>query len=173
MASSPVLNARDRAPLSLPLALAASSSARLTPIHAPRPGAMARMSGSATTDQKSGIVADVTRSLGERLGKNPAAVQIVIEEVSTENYGAGGILIADRDAPLAKGDAHADSSQCDRSRARAYLYSFARARPARKNDPSGAGAGWPSAARHPRQGARARREDRGESRGTRRGQCQG
>ena len=34
-----------------------------------------------------------------RLGKNPAAVQVVIEEVSTENYGAGGQLIADRDAP--------------------------------------------------------------------------
>jgi len=74
-----------------------------------------RISGSATKDQKSGIVADVTRSLVERLGKNPAAVQIVIEEVSTENYGAGGQLIVDRDAPanatLAKGDAHADPSQ--------------------------------------------------------------
>jgi 4-oxalocrotonate tautomerase len=70
-----------------------------------------RISGTATKDQKSGIVADVTRSLVERLGKNPAAVQIVIEEVSTENYGAGGILIADRDAPVAKGDAHADPSQ--------------------------------------------------------------
>lgn len=73
-----------------------------------------RISGTATKDQKSGIVADVTRSLVERLGKNPAAVQIVIEEVDTENYGAGGILIADRDAARpaqAKGDAHADPSQ--------------------------------------------------------------
>ena len=69
-----------------------------------------RISGTATKDQKSGIVADVTKSLVERLGKNPAAVQIVIEEVRTENYGAGGILIADRDTP-AKGDAHADPSQ--------------------------------------------------------------
>ena len=74
-----------------------------------------RISGTATKDQKSGIVADVTRSLVERLGKNPAAVQIVIEEVSTENYGAGGVLIADR--PIASGqpklqeDAHAESSQ--------------------------------------------------------------
>jgi len=56
-------------------------------------------------------VADVTQSLVERLGKNPAAVQIVIEEVSTENYGAGGILIADRDAPKIEGDAHAVPSQ--------------------------------------------------------------
>jgi 4-oxalocrotonate tautomerase len=74
-----------------------------------------RISGTATKDQKSGIVADVTRSLVERLGKSPAAVQIVIEEVSTENYGAGGILIADRGAPpppaAVKGDAHADPSR--------------------------------------------------------------
>jgi 4-oxalocrotonate tautomerase len=55
-----------------------------------------RMAGSATREQKAGIVADVTASLALRLGKNPAAVQIVIEEVNTENYGAGGILIADR-----------------------------------------------------------------------------
>lgn len=55
-----------------------------------------RMAGSATKEQKAGIVADVTASLVTRLGKNPAAVQIVIEEVSLENYGAGGILIADR-----------------------------------------------------------------------------
>jgi 4-oxalocrotonate tautomerase len=70
-----------------------------------------RISGTATKDQKSGIVADVTQSLVERLGKNPSAVQIVIEEVSTENYGAGGILIADRDAPKSEGDAHAVPSQ--------------------------------------------------------------
>ena len=69
-----------------------------------------RLSGTATKDQKSGIVADVTRSLVERLGKNPAAVQIVIEEVRTDNYGAGGQLIADRDAPPGE-DAHAASSQ--------------------------------------------------------------
>ena len=69
-----------------------------------------RLSGTATKDQKSGIVADVTRSLVGRLGKNPAAVQIVIDEVRTENYGAGGQLIADRDAPPGE-DAHAAPSQ--------------------------------------------------------------
>ena len=68
-----------------------------------------RISGSASRDQKAGIVADVTSSLVARLGKNPAAVQIVIEEVSTQNYGAGGLLIADRDAPKRE-DAHADPS---------------------------------------------------------------
>jgi 4-oxalocrotonate tautomerase len=73
-----------------------------------------RISGTATKDQKAGIVADVTSSLVERLGKNPAAVQIVIEEVSTENYGAGGQLLVDRDAAKATPsgeDAHAEPSQ--------------------------------------------------------------
>lgn len=85
-----------------------------------------RLAGSATRDQKAGIVAARqgrlspgqsrgprrASSLVTRLGKNPAAVQVVIEEVSTENYGAGGQLIADRDSPalssIAKGDAHAE-----------------------------------------------------------------
>lgn len=72
-----------------------------------------RLAGTASKQQKAEIVADVTRSLVERLGKNPAAVQIVIEEVSTENYGAGGQLIADRDvpAPQPRGDAHAEPGQ--------------------------------------------------------------
>lgn len=72
-----------------------------------------RLAGTASKQQKAEIVADVTRSLVERLGKNPAAVQIVIEEVSTENYGAGGQLIVDRDAPPSqpRGDAHAEPGQ--------------------------------------------------------------
>ncbi|MET4897880.1 4-oxalocrotonate tautomerase family protein [Sphingomonadaceae bacterium jetA1] len=71
-----------------------------------------RLAGTASKQQKAEIVADVTRSLVERLGKNPAAVQIVIEEISTENYGAGGQLIADRDAPSnTRGDAHAEPGQ--------------------------------------------------------------
>jgi 4-oxalocrotonate tautomerase len=54
------------------------------------------LAGSATKAQKADIVADVTRSMVERLGKPAAAVQVVIAEHSTENYGANGILIADR-----------------------------------------------------------------------------
>ena len=65
-----------------------------------------RIAGTATREQKTGIVADVTRSLVERLGKPAGAVQIAIEEISTENYGAGGQLLADRDAPQRE-DAHA------------------------------------------------------------------
>lgn len=70
-----------------------------------------RLAGPASREQKAGIVADVTRSMVERLGKPAGAVQVNITELSLENYGAGGQLIADRDTPSAKGDAHADPSQ--------------------------------------------------------------
>jgi len=69
-----------------------------------------RIAGTATREQKAGVVADVTASLVARLGKPAAAVQIAIEEVSTENYGVGGQLLADRDAP-SREDAHADPSR--------------------------------------------------------------
>jgi 4-oxalocrotonate tautomerase len=70
-----------------------------------------RLAGSATRDQKAAIVADVTRSLVEHLGKTPGAVQINIHELSTENYGAGGILIADRAAPSVQEVAPADGKR--------------------------------------------------------------
>ena len=66
-----------------------------------------RLAGNATREQKAAIVADVTQSLVQRLGKSPAAVQVVISEVSTENYGSAGQLIADRDVPKAGEDANA------------------------------------------------------------------
>jgi 4-oxalocrotonate tautomerase len=69
------------------------------------------LSGSATKEQKSQIVADVTRSMVERLGKPAAAVQIVIAEHSTENYGANGILIADRAPPPVQEVANANGGQ--------------------------------------------------------------
>ena len=55
-----------------------------------------RLAGSATREQKAALVADITQSLVERLGKPAAAVQVNITELSLENYGAGGQLIADR-----------------------------------------------------------------------------
>ncbi|MBU3079302.1 tautomerase family protein [Sphingomonas quercus] len=68
-----------------------------------------RLAGSVTREQRSAIVADVTRSMVERLGKSPAAVQVCIVEVPTDSYGSGGILIADRPAAApAQGDAPAD-----------------------------------------------------------------
>lgn len=69
------------------------------------------LAGSATKEQKAAIVADVTRSMVERLGKPAAAVQVVINEHATENYGAAGILIADRPAPSPKEVAPANVGQ--------------------------------------------------------------
>ncbi|WP_300111421.1 4-oxalocrotonate tautomerase family protein [Sphingobium sp.] len=66
-----------------------------------------RLAGSVTREQKAAIAADVTQSLVERLGKPAAAVQIVISEVSPENYAAGGQLIAARAAPSSREDANA------------------------------------------------------------------
>lgn len=70
-----------------------------------------RLAGSATREQKAAIVADVTRVLGERLGKPAAAVHVNILELSPENYGAGGILVADRAPPPAREDALADGTR--------------------------------------------------------------
>ena len=63
-----------------------------------------RLAGNATREQKAAIVADVTQSLVERLGKAPSAVQVVISEIPTENYGSGGMLIADRAAEPKPGE---------------------------------------------------------------------
>ncbi|MBB4100047.1 tautomerase family protein [Sphingomonas kyeonggiensis] len=70
-----------------------------------------RLAGPASREQKAGIVADVTASMVARLGKPAAAVQVNITELSLENYGAGGQLIADRNAAPVQGDAHAEPSQ--------------------------------------------------------------
>jgi len=70
-----------------------------------------RLAGPASREQKAGIVADVTASMVARLGKPAGAVQVNITELSLENYGAGGQLIADRDAAPVQGDAHAEPSQ--------------------------------------------------------------
>lgn len=69
-----------------------------------------RLAGPATRDQKAAVVADVTQVLVDRLGKAPSGVQITITEYALENYGAGGRLVADIDAP-AKGDAQADGQR--------------------------------------------------------------
>lgn len=52
----------------------------------------------ATRDQKAALVADVTRSLVRHLGKKPENVFVVIDEVSTDNWGAAGILVSAREA---------------------------------------------------------------------------
>ncbi|HWJ69879.1 MAG TPA: 4-oxalocrotonate tautomerase family protein [Sphingobium sp.] len=52
-----------------------------------------------TRDQKAGLVADVTQSLVDRLGKRPEQVFVVIQEVSADDWGAAGQLVSARDAP--------------------------------------------------------------------------
>ena len=49
-----------------------------------------------TREQKAGLVADVTQSIVDRLGKKPETVFVVIHEVPAENWGASGGLVADR-----------------------------------------------------------------------------
>lgn len=49
-----------------------------------------------TREQKAALVADVTRSLVDHLGKKPEQVFVVIDEVSAENWGAGGQLVSER-----------------------------------------------------------------------------
>ncbi|HWI87194.1 MAG TPA: tautomerase family protein [Sphingomonas sp.] len=69
------------------------------------------LAGTATREQKAAIVADITRSMVERLGKPAAAVQVLINEHSIENYGANGILIADRSVPPVQEVANANGGQ--------------------------------------------------------------
>jgi len=56
-------------------------------------------------EQKAGLVADVTRSLVERLGKRPEQVFVVIDEKSPDDWGVAGQLISAMTAP--REDAHA------------------------------------------------------------------
>ena len=51
--------------------------------------------GSVTRDQKAAVVADVTRSLVERLGKKPEQVSVAIQEVSADDWGVAGKLVSD------------------------------------------------------------------------------
>ncbi|KQX17717.1 MULTISPECIES: tautomerase family protein [unclassified Sphingomonas] len=70
-----------------------------------------RIAGTASREQKAAIVADVTKALGTHLGKPASAVHVNILEVSTENYGAGGMLLADRPASPAQEVASADGKR--------------------------------------------------------------
>lgn len=45
-----------------------------------------------TSEQKRRVVADITRSLVENLGKKPEHIHIVIDEVDPENWGYAGML---------------------------------------------------------------------------------
>lgn len=49
----------------------------------------------ATRVQKQQLVADITQSLVQRLGKKPEHIHIVIDEVETDNWGFAGVLTTD------------------------------------------------------------------------------
>jgi 4-oxalocrotonate tautomerase len=44
----------------------------------------------ATAEQKTQLIAGVTRLLTDVLGKNPQTTVVVIDEVDTDNWGIGG-----------------------------------------------------------------------------------
>jgi len=63
-----------------------------------------------TREQKQELVADVTRSLVDRLGKRPEHIHVVIAEVAEENWGFAGKLTDDWRAQQ-KEVANAETSQ--------------------------------------------------------------
>src|SRR5918993_537804 len=77
--TSSALKARFKAPLSLPLAFASSSSARDTPVHAPRPGARARTSGATSPSGPS----------ASRISSSRDAVRRVRTHVRSGTCGSG------------------------------------------------------------------------------------
>jgi len=57
------------------------------------------LAGTVTAAQKAEVIADLTRSMVERLGKPAAAVQIAIHETPLDSYGASGEPLSARMAP--------------------------------------------------------------------------
>lgn len=50
----------------------------------------------ATAEQKSKLIEGVTNLLRDVLGKNPATTFVIIDEVSTDNWGVAGESVAER-----------------------------------------------------------------------------
>ena len=50
---------------------------------------------SVTTDQKKAIAKGCTQVMVDVLNKNPATTFVVIDEVSTDNWGIGGEIVTD------------------------------------------------------------------------------
>lgn len=46
----------------------------------------------ATREQRGQLVADITRSLVERLGKQPEHIHVVIQEIDEDHWGYAGLL---------------------------------------------------------------------------------
>src|SRR5512139_2223732 len=75
-----VLKARERAPFSLPLALASSSAFRPTPIQAPRPGALVRTSGATCPSGPS----------ASRISSSRGAVRLVRMQLRSDTCASSG-----------------------------------------------------------------------------------
>lgn len=59
----------------------------------------------ATADQKARLIEGVTRLLADVLDKNPATTFVVIDEVAMEDWGIGGLPVAEYRKTLASGPA--------------------------------------------------------------------
>ncbi|WP_374628824.1 4-oxalocrotonate tautomerase family protein [Pannonibacter indicus] len=59
----------------------------------------------ATAGQKARLIAGVTRLLADVLDKNPATTFVVIDEVAMEDWGIGGLPVAEYRKTLASGPA--------------------------------------------------------------------
>ena len=55
-----------------------------------------RITAGATPAQKAELIAGTTELLVKVLNKNPASTFVVIDEVQTEDWGVGGISVAER-----------------------------------------------------------------------------
>lgn len=55
-----------------------------------------QITAGATREQKAELVKDVTDSLVRVLNKNPATTHVVIQEISPEDWGNNGRLVADK-----------------------------------------------------------------------------
>jgi 4-oxalocrotonate tautomerase len=49
-----------------------------------------------TAEQKAELIRGATELLADILGKNPATTCVVIDEVSTDNWGIGGMPVTER-----------------------------------------------------------------------------
>jgi len=47
-------------------------------------------------EQKAELIERVTRAVAETLGKNPNATWVILDEVSTDNWGVGGETLSQR-----------------------------------------------------------------------------
>ncbi|ODT61793.1 4-oxalocrotonate tautomerase family protein [Phenylobacterium sp.] len=56
-----------------------------------------RITAGATPEQKAELIAGTTDLLVRVLNKKPGSTFVVIDEVQTEDWGVGGISIAERD----------------------------------------------------------------------------